>query len=82
MVVPDEPSDEIHAVSKLVTYGWGVIPAQVSIGTTSWRTSLIPRDGRYLVPLKASIRKAESIDEGDTVAVTLEIDLQTSGDDA
>jgi hypothetical protein len=56
-----------------VTYGWGVIPAQVRIGNTEWQTSLFPKDGRYLVPLKASVRKAEKLEEGDDVTVRLEV---------
>ena len=38
-----------------LTYGWGVIPARVRIGDTEVRTSLIPRDGVYLVPLKVAL---------------------------
>jgi hypothetical protein len=73
VVVPDEPSHELKAISNFVTYGWGVIPVQVSIGHTEWRTSLFPKDGRYLVPIKLRVRKAEQLDEGDTVTLRLEI---------
>ncbi|HEX2989748.1 MAG TPA: DUF1905 domain-containing protein, partial [Anaerolineales bacterium] len=58
---------------SLVTYGWGVIPVHVRIGSTEYTTSLFPKDGRYLVPVKASVRKAEDLQEGDTVTVRLEI---------
>ncbi len=73
VAVPDEESDDIHAVSSRVTYGWGVIPVRVRIGATAWETSLFPKDGRYLVPLKDAVRRAEQIDDGETVTVRLSI---------
>ncbi len=72
-VVPEEQSHDIQAISSLVTYGWGVIPVQVRIGNTEWQTSLFPKDGRYLVPIKANIRKAETLEEGDIVTVQMEV---------
>jgi hypothetical protein len=71
--VPEKESRDIKAISGLVTYGWGVIPAHVRIGKTEWTTSLFPKDGRYLVPIKASVRKAEHLEEGDNVTVQLEV---------
>jgi hypothetical protein len=75
VTVPEKPSDDIKAVSKLVTYGWGVIPVKVQVGNAEWTTSLIPKDGRYLVPIKASVRDAEGLAEGDTVTVRLQVDV-------
>jgi hypothetical protein len=74
IAIPPEQSREIKAISNRVTYGWGVIPVQVRIGKTIWSTSLIPKDGLYLVPIKAIVRKAERLEEGDTVAVRVEIE--------
>lgn len=73
VTIPAKPSRDIKAVSSLVTYGWGVIPVTVQIGQTVFTTSLFPKDGRYLVPLKVSVRKAENLEEGDKVNVRLEI---------
>lgn len=75
VTVPEEPSRDIQAIANLVTYGWGVIPVQVHIGETRWQTSLFPKNGRYLVPIKASVRKAENIEEGDIVTVWLDVRL-------
>lgn len=75
VTVPDDHSRDIKAISGSVTYGWGVIPVSVRIGRTTFKTSLFPKEDRYLVPVKASVRKAEGIDEGDTVTVRLIIDL-------
>lgn len=71
--VPAEQSSNLKAISGLVTYGWGVIPVHVRIGETKWQTSLFPKDGLYLVPLKDSVRKAESLKEGDNVTIQLQV---------
>ena len=71
--IPEEESSEIKAISNLITYGWGVIPVQVRIGKTEFKTSLFPKDGLYLVPIKVIVRKAEKLEEGDDVSVQLEL---------
>jgi hypothetical protein len=57
----------------MVTYGWGVIPCTVTIGSTSVTTSLFPKDGGYLVPIKNALRLPEKLLVGDIVEVTLSI---------
>ena len=74
VAVPEQESAEIEAVAKMVTYGWGCIPVTASVGATRWQTSLFPKDGRYLVPVKAWVRKAEDLELGDTVGLRLSID--------
>jgi hypothetical protein len=71
VTVPEEESAEIESVSSFVTYGWGVIPVAAQIGGTTWQTSLFPKDGRYLVPVKTSVREAEALNLGDLVTVHL-----------
>ena len=73
--VPAEESAELEALSSLVTYGWGMIPVEATIGLTRWTTSLFPKDGRYVVPLKGAVRTAEGIGIGDTVKVRLGVAL-------
>ena len=73
VTVPVKQSNELKAILGFVTYGWGMIPANVRIGNTEWTTALFPKDGLYLVPIKASVRKAENLDEGDNVTVRLEV---------
>lgn len=73
--VPDEESAAIEAVSPIVTYGWGVIPVEVRIGATPFRTSLFPKGDRYLVPVKVAVRRAEGLELGDSVAVQLHLDV-------
>jgi hypothetical protein len=43
------------------------------VGRTSWETSLFPKNGGYLVPVKVSVRNVEGLELGDTVAVTLTV---------
>ena len=70
---PAHVDDFLHAHLGELTYGWGVIPAQVRIGATEVTTSLMPKDGVYLVPLKAALRRPEGIDDGDRVRVRLHV---------
>jgi hypothetical protein len=69
--VPEAESAAIKAVSSQVSYGWGVIPVLARIDDTEWETSLFPKDGRYLVPVKDLVREAEALDVGDTITVKL-----------
>ena len=73
VAVPDDVAAEIGAVAAEVSYGWGVIPATVGLGATTFATSLIPRHGGYLVPLKLAVRRAEEVDEGDVVELELTV---------
>ena len=76
VAVPEPESSDIRAVASLVTYGWGVIPVSVRIGETEWTTSLFPKDGGYLVPIKAAVQKAEGIEVGDVLTLGLRIELR------
>ena len=58
VAIPDDECQDIEAVSSLVTYGWGVIPVRARIGETVWMTSLFPRKGRYLLPVRGAVRHA------------------------
>ena len=74
VTVPDEESEELEATSSLVSYGWGMIPVTAEIGATRWTTSLYPKDGRYILPVKARVRGVEKLEVGDTVTVRLAVD--------
>ena len=75
VTVPEVESAVLESTSRVVTYGWGMIPVTVRIGNTRWTTSLFPKDGGYIVPLKAAARRAEGIGEGDTVTLRLSVDV-------
>ncbi|WP_344154582.1 DUF1905 domain-containing protein [Nocardioides koreensis] len=75
VTVPEEDCLDLEATSALVSYGWGMIPVAARIGATGWATSLWPKDGRYVVPVKAWVRKAEGLEVGDTVTVRLTVEV-------
>jgi hypothetical protein len=73
ITVPEAVCVGLRAVSALVTYGWGMIPVKVCIGKSAFETSLFPKDGGYVVPIKDVVRNAEGLSVGDTVTVELAI---------
>jgi hypothetical protein len=75
ITVPDEHCSPLEAVSASVTYGWGMIPVTAQIGARRWKTSLFPKDGGYIVPVKADVRRAEGLEIGDTVTIRLIVDI-------
>lgn len=75
VTVPDDECRDLESTAALVSYGWGMIPVTARIRETRWRTSLFPQDGRYLVPVKAAVRKAEKVGVGDLVTVRLTVDV-------
>jgi hypothetical protein len=75
VTVPDDESAELKEAAALVTYGWGMIPVRARIEGTEWKTSLFPKDGRYIVPVKDVVRLGENLQVGDVVTVTLVVDV-------
>jgi hypothetical protein len=75
VTVPDEEVRALRAVSELVTYGWGMIPVQLRIGESETTTSLWPKDGGYVVPVKKWVQEAEALELGDIVEVQLRVEV-------
>jgi hypothetical protein len=73
--VPEDEAAIIRDVASVVSYGWGVIPVRARIGDIEYTTSLFPKNGGYLVPVKDVVRKGIGLAIGDEVAVTLVIDM-------
>ena len=73
--VPEPESADIREVAAMATYGWGVIPVDARIGEISFETSLFPKDGRYLLPLKDAVRKPHGLAAGDDVTVVMTVRL-------
>lgn len=71
VTVPDAESEIVAELAPAVSYGWGMIPVVVRLGESETTTSLWPKDGGYIVPLKAALRSAEGVELGDTVRLTL-----------
>ena len=71
--MPEPARSSLHEVAPLVTFGWGMIPVTATIGATTWTTSLFPKDGGYLVPIKAAVQRSERLDVGDHVTIQLTV---------
>ena len=73
--VPEDDACVIQDAASALTYGWGMIPVAASVGETEWTTSLWPKEGRYVLPLKDKVRRAEGLELGDLVSVRLRVDV-------
>ena len=71
VTVPDDECGALESTASRVSYGWGMIPADVTIGDTTWYTALWPKDGSYVVPLKVWVRRDEGIELGQHLDVRL-----------
>lgn len=76
VTLPKKQAQEIRKNFAMNARGWGSLPVSVTIGKTTWKTSLFPekKQESYLLPLKASVRSAEGIHKGDTISFTLTLD--------
>ncbi len=74
VTVPDDLSDVIRFESGPPS-GFGAVPVEVTVGGTTWRTSLFPSAGRgaYVLPVKAAVRRAEGLDDGEPVQVSVRL---------
>ncbi|MEV6006221.1 DUF1905 domain-containing protein [Streptomyces sp. NPDC051976] len=73
--VPDEQAADVREVAAMATYGWGVVPVEARIGDAVFTTSLFPKNGGYLLPVKSAVRKAQGISAGDAVTVEMTVRL-------
>jgi hypothetical protein len=71
--LPPEACEQVREVAAEVSYGWGVVPVRAVVGDVDFRTSLFPREGGYLLPLKDAVRRACGAEVGDEVAVELHV---------
>jgi hypothetical protein len=73
LTIPEDGCAHVRAEAAGTSYGWGAVPVRACIGETEWETSLLPKDGGYVLPVKNAVRKAERVDEGDTVSVAMRV---------
>ena len=73
VAVPERFVAELHYAARQVSYGWGMIPVEAVIGGSQTTTSLFPRDGGYLLPVKLAVQRAAGIGAGDSVTVELTV---------
>jgi hypothetical protein len=68
--VPDEHVGEIRYAARLASYGWGVIPVEAWIGPVGFTTSLFPKDGTYLLPIKVAVQEAAGVSVSATASMS------------
>ena len=73
VTVPDDMSDDIEERHGSSAGGFGSIKVEVTVGTTTWRTSLFPsmEQRAYVLPMKKAVRSAEALEEGKPFQVSL-----------
>jgi hypothetical protein len=73
--LPGDLADDIRAQFSHRAAGFGSVRVEVSIGSSTWRTSVFPDKGRetYVLPVKKAVRAAEGLSEGSTARVELEV---------
>lgn len=69
--IPKDICEEIKEAAKLLSYGWGVISVTATIGKTTFTTSLFPKDGIYLLPVKNAVRIPEDLKMDKKIKVKL-----------
>ena len=74
--IPAQHGAKIKQVAKFATYGWGVIPVEATIDGVGFRTSLVPREGTYLLPLKDDVRRKCNLTAGDSICAVIAIRLR------
>lgn len=71
--MPAKQADELKKIANRVSYGWGCIPVEAKVGGVTYTSSLFPRDGTYLLPIKIVVRRRANITVGDKVAVDMTV---------
>src|SRR6476660_5391005 len=69
--MPPQQAADLRQIANRVSYGWGCIPVEATVGGVAFTTSLIPRDETYLLPIKVAVRRKANITAGDKVAVEM-----------
>lgn len=75
VMLPKGLSQELKMLFAGMEGGFGSLPVEVTVGRTTWRTSIFPesKEGAFLLLIKAAVRKKENIQAGDLVSFTLKI---------
>lgn len=71
--VPDVHVGAVRHAAMTASYGWGVVPVVATIGETDFATSLFPRNGIYLLPIKVAVQRSEAVGLGDRIMVRMRI---------
>lgn len=72
--VPADVSDDVRALGGPAR-GFGSVRVEVTVGGSTWRTSVFPdaKRGCFVLPVKKAVRRAEDLEVGDTARVGLRV---------
>ena len=73
VAIPEDQVGAVREAAREASYGWGCVPVEACVAGEAFRTSLFPRDGGYMLPVKAAVRKATGVVLDDVVAVEMAI---------
>ncbi len=78
VTIPPNVSAEIKARFGKHRVGWGSVPVTITLGKSTWKTSIFPdkKAVGYLLPLKADIRKKEGITVGENISVIMVVGVE------
>ncbi len=71
--LPDELMGELRHAARLASYGWGVVPVSAEVDGAPFTSSLFPRAGGYLLPVKVSVQKTTGVGIGSRVTVRITV---------
>ena len=71
VTLPEDEADEITAVTEGLRRGFGSVRVEVTVGPATWRTSIFPSNGSFVLPVKKAVRTKVGADEGDDLDVDL-----------
>ncbi|GEN79539.1 DUF1905 domain-containing protein [Actinotalea fermentans] len=73
--LPADVADEVLEIGEPVARGFGSLRVDVTVGGTTWRTSVFPSKGlrTYVLPIKRAVRRAEGLEAGDTAHVHIRL---------
>lgn len=69
--LPPVEAEEVRRVSKLVTYGWGMIPVEATINGVTFTTAMFRKNDTYYLPLKDAVRRQCGVTADDVIAVEM-----------
>ncbi len=75
ITLPHDVTDEIDELTEGRQRGFGSVRVRVKVGATTWATSIFPdtKAGSFVLPVKKAVRTAERLEDGEPVAVELDL---------
>lgn len=75
ITLPIDQADDIDEITMFTSRGFGSVRVRVTIGATTWNTSIFPdiKIGSYVLPIKKAVRLSEHLQVGGSADVSMEL---------